>query len=161
MHSQKHVRTSGIFLIELILAIFFFSLASAVCVQIFVKSHLLSRASQRLSHAVNECCSIAEVLTGADSLDTANAQLEAVYPQALINYPSISVGYDAEFNPCSQENAVYQLTVNIKDTSDTLTDKGSEEFSTYEANLAFKEIESGAIIYSLTVSHHTAEEVQP
>ena len=146
MHSQKHVRTSGIFLIELILAIFFFSLASAVCVQIFVKSHLLSRDSQRLNHAVNECCSIAEALTSADSLDTAS---------------SASLYYNAEFKPCSQAEAVYQLTVTIKDISYTITDKDIEDFSTYEAHLVYKEYESNTIIYSLTVSHHTAEEVQP
>lgn len=161
MHSQKHVRTSGIFLIELILAIFFFSLASAVCVQIFVKSHLLSRDSQRLSHAVNECCSVAEVLTGADSLDTATAQLKALYPKMSDTVSSVSIYYNAEFKPCSQAEAVYQLTVTINDISDTITDKDIEDFSTYEAHLVCKEYEYDTIIYSLTVSHHIAEEVQP
>lgn len=161
MQSQKHVRSSGIFLIELILAIFFFSLASAVCVQIFVKSHLLSRDSERLSHAVNECCSVAEVLTCAESLDAAIAQLQILYPQMQAAAWSVSNCYDTEFNPCSQKDAAYQLTVTINDISGTFSDNAGTALSTYEARLAFKEYTSDTVIYSLTVSHHIAKEVQP
>lgn len=40
MTPQKQSRSSALFLTELTLAILFFAAASAVCVQIFVKSHL-------------------------------------------------------------------------------------------------------------------------
>ena len=36
-------KRSSLFLLELIIAILFFSLTSAVCVQIFVRAHLISR----------------------------------------------------------------------------------------------------------------------
>jgi hypothetical protein len=161
MQSHKHVRSSSIFLIELILAIFFFSLASAVCVQIFVKSHLLSRDSERLSHAVNECCSVAEVLTTAESLDAAITQLQILCPHMQVAAPSVTICYDAEFKPCSQKDAAYQLTVTISDISGTFADNDSNALSTYEARLAFKEYTSDTVIYALTVSHHIAKEVQP
>ena len=160
MQSHKHVRSSSIFLIELILAIFFFSLASAVCVQIFVKSHLLSRDSERLSHAVNECCSVAEVLTTAESLDAAITQLQILYPHMQVAAPSATICYDTEFKPCSQADATYQLTFTINDISGIFFDNDAV-FSTYEARLAFREYTSDTIIYSLTVSHHIAKEVQP
>ncbi len=53
MTPQKQSRSSALFLTELTLAILFFAAASAVCVQIFVKSHLLSLHSRQLNLAVN------------------------------------------------------------------------------------------------------------
>ena len=47
--SQKGHRSS-LFLLELILVIFFFSLASAVCIQLFVKAHLTEQG-----HQVTDC----------------------------------------------------------------------------------------------------------
>ena len=142
MHSQKHVRSSGIFLIELILAIFFFSLASAVCVQIFVKSHLLSKDAEKLNFAVNECSSIAELITATDCTS----------PMTLY--------YDFEFTPCDQANATYQLVVSFKDLSDTFS-SSTEPFTTYDAHILFEELSTKASIYSLNVTHHIAKEVQP
>ena len=51
MNRKNRAQSSTLFLLELILAILFFSLASAVCVQFFVKSRLLSRGAQNLNHA--------------------------------------------------------------------------------------------------------------
>ena len=43
---------SSLFLIELILAIFFFIIAMAVCLQLFVKAHTLSNDTISMNHAV-------------------------------------------------------------------------------------------------------------
>ena len=43
---------SALFLMELIIAILFFAISSAVCVQLFVKAHLMSRDTTDLNHAV-------------------------------------------------------------------------------------------------------------
>ncbi len=45
---------------ELIIAIFFFSLAAAVCVRLFVGAHKLAEKSVNLNHAVNWSQNIAE-----------------------------------------------------------------------------------------------------
>lgn len=142
MQSQKHVRSSGIFLIELILAIFFFSLASAVCVQIFVKSHLLSRDAQQLNFAVGECSSVAEYIIATDAIS-----FETLY-------------YDAEFQSCGQAEATYKLSVTFTDLSETLS-PDVDTFSTYEAQITFAQIGSDTSVYSLNVTHHIAKEVQP
>lgn len=60
MIRKNRPRSSSLFLMELILAILFFSVASAVCVQIFVKAHLLSRRAEAKRHAVTECTNAAE-----------------------------------------------------------------------------------------------------
>ena len=46
---------SALFLMELILAILFFAAASAVCVQLFVKAHLMSQDTVDLNRAVARC----------------------------------------------------------------------------------------------------------
>ena len=45
-------KRSSLFLLELMIAILFFCLASAVCVQIFVKAHTTSRETQELNTAL-------------------------------------------------------------------------------------------------------------
>lgn len=57
---------SELFLMELILSILFFSLAGAVCIQMFVRSHLLSNESVELNHAVEWCQNIAEGFYGCE-----------------------------------------------------------------------------------------------
>ena len=42
MKYQRHNNISSLFLLELILAVLFFSVASALCIQIFTKAHLMS-----------------------------------------------------------------------------------------------------------------------
>ncbi|MCR4850566.1 MAG: hypothetical protein K5870_04820 [Lachnospiraceae bacterium] len=55
---------TGLFLMELIMSIMFFSLAAAICVELFVRSHSLSKSSVELNHAVVECDSVAEFIQG-------------------------------------------------------------------------------------------------
>lgn len=47
-------KRSSLFLLELMIAILFFCLASAVCVQIFVKAHTISRETQELNTALEK-----------------------------------------------------------------------------------------------------------
>ena len=56
----KNSSKSGIFLMELILSILFFSIAAAVCVKLFVTAHRLSDQRENINHAVSMAESIAE-----------------------------------------------------------------------------------------------------
>jgi len=51
---------------ELIMSVLIFTIASTICIQMFIKSHLLSEESTRLNHAVIWCESMAEVYYSAD-----------------------------------------------------------------------------------------------
>ena len=78
----KNSSKSGIFLMELILSILFFSIAAAVCVKLFVTAHRLSDQSVNLNHAVSMAESIAEAFYGCNG----NAgELEALFPDAGMN----------------------------------------------------------------------------
>ena len=80
MKHRSRARSSSLFLMELILAILFFSVASAVCVQIFVTSHMLSNDSRALNHGVNECANLAEIIDTADGIEDCLLLLKKTYP---------------------------------------------------------------------------------
>ena len=98
MKYQRHNNTSSLFLLELILAVLFFSVASALCIQIFTKAHLMSQDARDLNFAVNEISSMAEQMPD-DSLQDA---------AAYYSYAS-----------CEKADAVYVLTVHYE-PEDTL-----------------------------------------
>ena len=77
MKYQRHNNTSSLFLLELILAVLFFSVASALCIQIFTKAHLMSQDARDLNFAVNEVSSMAEQIS-AGTLHSDTAQLHPV-----------------------------------------------------------------------------------
>lgn len=63
---NKASSRSGLFLMELIISILFFSLAGAVCVRLFVNSHIVSRNSVELNHALEWTQNVAEVFYGCN-----------------------------------------------------------------------------------------------
>lgn len=153
MIRKNRPRSSSLFLMELILAILFFSIASAVCVQFFVKSHLLSRDSNALNHAVNECANIAEVLDTADSLSECRELLNQLYPEGT--YPDITQGtetreaeitlyYDEAFLPCHTEASLYTLDIHIDHSGQMLI-----------ADMEFCDKNSD-MLYQLHAEHHIA-----
>lgn len=132
MIRKNRPRSSSLFLMELILAILFFSVASAVCVQIFVKSHLLSEESKALNHAVNLCTNLAE---------TISASPEQMSREPLPTY------YDADFSLCEEKDASYVLSVHMKETDSFL-----------DAHIEMSDI-SGKTIYALDTTHHLQRRV--
>ena len=62
---MKHSKSS-LFLMELIIALLFFSLASTVCIRLFVNAHSLSAETVDQNYAVNYAQNMAEVFTGCD-----------------------------------------------------------------------------------------------
>ena len=58
---KRYESKTGLFLIELIIVILFFSIASAICIQIFAKSHLMSRKTINSNHAMFWIQNVTEV----------------------------------------------------------------------------------------------------
>lgn len=144
MKHRNRAQSSSLFLLELILAILFFSLASAVCVQFFVKSHLLSRDARNLNYAVNECSGIAEIVNASDGTADALAFIQQLYENAKTDGPSsIRVYYSDEFTPCSPADSSYSLLTALTEEDEMLT-----------ADISMTETASGSPIYQLTVRRH-------
>lgn len=116
---MKNYRThkSSLFLIELILAIAFFSLASAVCLQLFVKSHLLSRETTQLNTGVNLVTSTAEIFRqNYGDMDAIADLLPELQQQKSVDF--YSAYYNEDGVPCTKADAAYKLTLTPDYTED-------------------------------------------
>lgn len=89
-------KRSSLFLLELMIAILFFCLASAVCVQIFVKAHTTSRKTQELNTAL-------EKVSGYTELFLADALTE-----------DTEVFYDADWQECGKDEASYEIVIRVE-----------------------------------------------
>jgi len=103
MKQRYRARSSSLFLLELIFAILFFSIASAVCVKIFAASHNMSLDAQAMNWAVSECSGLAEIVCTADSERTAALAVEKVYEDC----ENLSKGIfcDKNFEACEEADA--------------------------------------------------------
>ncbi len=152
MKHRNRAKSSSLFLLELILAILFFSLAVAVCVQFFVKSHILSRDAQRLNHAVNECSGIAEIVNTSGGMTDAAEVISGIYPDASFtdseengDVPSVSalIFYDKDFIPCAEKDKAYVLQAVLWEQGQMLT-----------AGMTIGDTKKETPIYELTVKHY-------
>ena len=124
MKYQRHNNTSSLFLLELILAVLFFSVASALCIQIFTKAHLMSQDARDLNFAVNEVSSMTEQMSDGTWQDA------AAY-------------YDSSYASCKKADAVYVLTVHYE-PEDTLL----------KAHISMDTVADNRNIYTLDVTKH-------
>ncbi len=116
----KTTSKSALFLMELIIAIFFFSLASAVCIQLFVKAHLMGTSNTNKNHALLWAQNIAETYTGTGADFNATVSLlnaTAVSDQVFCLY------FDSNWNPDSYENATFIAFVTTESINNTSTAK--------------------------------------
>ena len=109
MRAQSNTRSS-LFLIELIIAILFFSLGAAVCVQAFSKAHTVTAQAQDLSFASSTVSSAASVVkyTGG-TLD----EVRTYFPDAFADGEDIAVCYGTDFAICGPDAAAYTLRIHI------------------------------------------------
>ncbi len=85
---KKTSSRSGLFLLELIIYILFFSMASAVCIRLFVQAHIMDRDNRNLTQSVKLCENLAEVYTASGGdLNT----LTDIYPYLQRDYRSIQI----------------------------------------------------------------------
>ena len=106
---NNHSRAS-VFLIEFTISILLFSLATAVCIQFFVKSHLKSRDSETLSHAIIETQNIAEIFRGTSGMgtDATINMLKKAYPDLENNdFSEVIIYYDENYRPCPKDKCRY------------------------------------------------------
>lgn len=100
---------SALFLMELILAILFFALSSAVCARLFAASHLTSKATQE----ANRAAALAQ--SAAACVQSAQGDFDAAAPLLsgrMEKDGTLTVWYDAAWQPGTEEDsAAYCLRV--------------------------------------------------
>lgn len=166
---------SSLFLMELILSILFFALASTACVQLFVKAHLLGIETEEENHALLLCQNLSEIYLGTISEDNA-AVPELLQDQMLVllkedetlagvqaspgNAEGLSeedgftllLGYDSEWQSCDVDQSCYQVIFNYEGY-DT-------EKDVYTASVTACRNDEDKEIYHLDVSKHIPREMK-
>lgn len=132
---MKHSKVS-LFLIELIIALFFFSLASTVCIRLFVKSHTLTKQTTDLNYAVTAAQNMAEAYLGCEGdLD----EIMSLYDNCFL--------YDTG-------RGIYVMDDGY--ITDLTTNFPSED-GLISADISVQRSGETESIYSLHVEHHIAE----
>ncbi len=144
---MKHSRSS-LFLMEMIIAILFFSLTSAVCIQLFTRSHLLSTQTVNQNHAVIQAQNLAESYL---SLEGDMAAIQNLFsPSELTDDNTLCLALDADWELCSMADSACFLA-ELKNTP-------AGETGIMEAEITVSAVSSPeSPIYTLSVMHHTAE----
>lgn len=105
---------------ELIIVILFFSIASVVCVQLFVNAYKTNQATKDSSQATLITQSLAEGFMGCGGNVAA---MEPLFDSAVINGNELSLFYDSEWNAISDKSsAEYVARLTADNTSDASTD---------------------------------------
>lgn len=148
MHSSK----SSAFLMELILSILFFSIASAVCIQLFAKAHLLDQKTGFQNQAVIWSENLFSLWQASDGSPA------SVREQLLADYP------DSEDAICLSDSGTV-LSVALDKSGQPLTDSSEAALlvelscSAYDAQAQLQQAElvffvDGETFYRLAMTHH-------
>lgn len=106
--SRTNASRSNLFLMELMIAILFFSLGSAVCIQIFAKAHMVDQSARDLSFASAQVSSAASVIKYTENELLA---LKEFYPDITESGNGFMICYDKNYNEVSPSDAVYTLEI--------------------------------------------------
>lgn len=108
---QKERSRTGLFMTELILALLFFSIAAAVCLQVYAAAGRMTERSETLKLALNSTENVIQLLKAGEGI-TGLAQ----YDPWLEEGDPLVLYYDGEGAPCAVENAVYSMELRLEDT---------------------------------------------
>ena len=147
---NNNARKTGLFLMELIIAILFFSLAAAICIQLFVKSHMISERSIALNHSILLAQNTAEIFYATNGNPEKMASLlgcrESSDTAAVAdsdNASTLTLFYTDKFDrldPAPAASAAFQQTISLYADSDP---------ALITCHVVISEPSSGAVIYSL------------
>lgn len=147
---NNNARKTGLFLMELIIAILFFSLAATICIQLFVKSHMISERSIALNHSILLAQNTAEIFYATNGDPEKMASLlgcgESSGTAAITdsdNASTLTLFYTDKFDcldPAQAASAVFQQTISLYADSDP---------ALITCHIVISELSSGDVIYSL------------
>ena len=147
---NNNARKTGLFLMELIIAILFFSLAATICIQLFVKSHMISERSIALNHSILLAQNTAEIFyaTNGDLEKTASLLGcgESSGTAAIAdsdNASTLTLFYTDKFDCLDSAEAassVFQQMISLYADSDP---------ALITCHIVISELSSGDVIYSL------------
>lgn len=175
---------SSLFLMELIIAILFFALASAVCIQLFVKSHLLGKTTTAENKALLMCQNFSEIYLGIlpeyyntepDTMKGAILSLVKEDPAfaGITDFSedyteifgkecafTLLLCYDSDWTACSYENSIYQILFIYKgyDPKEDVYNASTYAYQLHQSGTTLDE--KYTEIYHLDLVKHIPERMQ-
>ncbi len=173
-HNTGTQKRSSLFLIELMISIFFFAIASSVCIQLFAKAKLITDETSARNQALLQAQSAASVFyagggtlrlipeafpeataISASASVTAEDAKNAKDPSALSGetLESYEILFDKSWTPCAPtEDAAWRMTVSVFAAPE-------EKLST--ADISVFGMEKGDTVYQLQVQYHGPQSAGP
>jgi len=157
MNSSK----TGLFLMELIISILFFALSSAVCIQLFAKSHLIDKATTNSNTAVVKCENFCEIYSGildeTTDPDSIEQKLFDLSKSTVFGYDDTieanvyETYYNEDWSICERSEA--RMIVEFKDYG------FDEESCLFKGEACVYQIKDGSkdVLYSLPITKHIAD----
>lgn len=142
MHNSK----ASLFLMELMVVILFFSISSAVCIQLFVKSHMITNTAQAQSNANMIAQNTSECFL---STDGSMGQTLPYLNEHNDSQNNISTYYNADWNICKTEEAMYM---------EVLTFTSDEHYNYMAINIS--DILNEENLYNFTLKKYKKETIK-
>ena len=142
---------SSLFLIELIITILFFSLAGAVCIQLFVKAHVIDQSTVNKNHAILIAQNLSEGFLGCNGDVTALSSLFSD-SNTSTDTSQIILAYDSNWNPVTTGSFSYTATLSY-----------TEDSSYHYADIIVvkTEPENSSPLFHISVKKHIPERGDP
>ena len=169
-HNKHASHSSSLLLLELIFAIFFFMVACAVCVQLFVNARLLSKDAQYLSYGVTECSNAAEIILVADSVEEMEQLFQNAFPEMTVSAGSIILPF-RENSKVHETTETHKVQASTKLQGTPASPETTKAHQTHEtvisyqvkdrlltAEICFQDIAASEALYQLTIDHYLPEE---
>lgn len=142
----KSARRSSLFLLELMISILMFSVASAWCVRLFVTARFVVSETEEQNRAQNLAAGYAELFLASEDFDAflleEGAEKEEIAEGSLYQF-----WYDGEWNAAEEGNAAYYFETVITGTGDF-----------EKCSFSFRRMEGEETIYLLDVEKYTGGE---
>ena len=116
MEERIRPTKSGLFAIELLIAVGIFSLCAAICMGLFVRSEVMSQEAADLNRAVSAARSAAECYKAAGGDLEKTAELTG---GGVLDAGTLFIEFDESWQPLSAgEAGVFELTIALDQTTD-------------------------------------------
>lgn len=157
MKNRTSSRT-GLFLMELILAVLLFALASVLCIQMFVKSHTLSKSSVELNHGVLWAQNVSEAFYGCNGNIE---EMSLLFPEGICettdgNSHRLLLYFDENFTPVAISSDIPEEKAFCYQLSAVITPEGEDLL---RCRITVSKASSAENIYALDLSLFLEKEV--
>lgn len=136
-----HSKTS-LFLMEMLFVLLFLGLACSICVQLFASSYLYRINAREYNHIQELLTSVGEILEGTDG--TAEV-FDTIFPDGISDGQTLRYYYDKSWTTVSEEEAVYQMTLDFSKTKEKKSVK--TDFTRRSSEREWQEL------YQLTITY--------